>query len=66
MRLTEILVERREHFPKYEFLIPKILNFIQIPPILTKSSDVLIYSREIEEYFTFIGKIFNIQMHNYV
>lgn len=55
MRLVELLINRQKDFPIYENYVLQMLKFLHIPPILTETSDVLTFAKDIQEYFSFIG-----------
>ncbi|KAK5646947.1 hypothetical protein RI129_005411 [Pyrocoelia pectoralis] len=55
MKLLEYLFKRVDNVCVFESRLKSLLNLTIIPPFLAKTSDVLEYSRDLDEYSSFLG-----------
>lgn len=55
MTVIEFLVDRVEQVEEYSGCLEKILEISAIPPLMTLSSDILNFSRALQEYFAMLG-----------
>ncbi|KAJ8980209.1 hypothetical protein NQ317_002222 [Molorchus minor] len=54
-RFFKAFLERMCEVPDYTALLEQILEICSIPPLLTMSSDVLTFARDLQEYFSLMG-----------
>lgn len=53
--LIERLIDKVGQADEYSDSLEKILQICAIPPIMTLSSDILVFCRSFEEYFAMLG-----------
>lgn len=57
MRVLELIVINHLENPDYDQVLKLLLKKCACLPMLTKTSDILTYSREFAEYFSVLGKV---------
>ncbi|KAF5281280.1 hypothetical protein FQA39_LY05166 [Lamprigera yunnana] len=55
IKLLETLFERVRHYCLLEKPLETLLGICSMPPILTKTSDIIEFARDLDEYFSFLG-----------
>lgn len=64
MRLLDMLSSRIFEYSNYSTYFIEVLKIAALPPKLSKVSDVLTYSRDLEEYFSTLCKFpFSLQLY---
>nr|XP_031827063.1 cilia- and flagella-associated protein 69-like [Nomia melanderi] len=63
MRILEFLTQNVKSFKDYKPHLDQMLDLCQLPPLLDKSSEVLLNNNILEQYFTLLGHLLIVLPH---